>query len=136
MIIESPPPPSRRSHRSNEGRIQAECFAWFWNTYPNYRKLLFHVPNENDRADSNPIQGAMRKSLGVVAGVSDLILLLNRGGHGALLIEMKDEHGSQNTAQKEWQRLVESQGYKYCLCRNLAQFKEIVIGYLSLPKTK
>lgn len=136
MIIETAPRPSKRSHRSNEGRIQAECFAWFWNTYPRYRRLMFHVPNENDRADSNPIQGAMRKSLGVVAGVSDLILLLNRGGHGALLIEMKDEQGAQNTAQKEWQRLVEAHGYLYRVCRNLEEFKKIVVDYLALSESK
>ena len=123
MIIETPEPQSRRTHHSNEGRIQAECFAWFWNEFPQYRKLLFHVPNENDRADSNPIQGAIRKSLGVVPGVSDLILLVPRGSHGALLIEMKDEKGIQKPAQKEWQTIVEAQGYKYCLCRSLAQFK-------------
>lgn len=132
MIIETPEPQRRRMHHSNEGRIQAECFAWFWNEFPQYRKLLFHVPNENDRADSNPIQGAIRKSLGVVPGVSDLILLVPRGSHGALLIEMKDEKGTQKPAQKEWQTLVEAQGYKYCLCRSLAQFKNVISDYLNL----
>lgn len=132
MIVETPQQPKRRGHRSNEGKIQAECFAWFWNEFPQYRKLLFHVPNENDRADSNPIQGAIRKSLGVVPGVSDLILLVPRDSHGALLIEMKDEKGTQKPAQKEWQTLVEAQGYKYCLCRSLAQFKNVISDYLNL----
>lgn len=130
MIIESSDAPIRRSHRSNEGRIQAECFAWFWNTYPQYRKLMFHVPNENDRADSNIIQGAIRKSLGVVSGVADLLFLVPRNGHHGLCIEMKDEKGTQKPAQREWQALVEAQGYKYCLCRSLAQFKSIIYEYL------
>lgn len=130
MIVETPEQPKRRGHRSNEGKIQAECFAWFWNDYPQYRKLLFHIPNENDRSDSNIIQGAIRKSLGVVAGVSDLILLVPRGLYHGLCIEMKDEKGTQKPAQKEWQTLVEAQGYKYCLCRSLAQFKEILKEYL------
>lgn len=130
-IIETPPQPKKRSHKSNEGKIQAECFAWFWNTFPEYRKLLFHVPNENDRADSNPIQGAIRKSLGVVSGVSDFVLLLSRGGHGALLIEMKDEHGTQKSAQREWQLIVERHGYRYEICRSLEQFKAIIADYLN-----
>ena len=130
MIIETPEPQKRRTHHSNEGKIQAECFAWFWNDYPQYRKLLFHIPNENDRSDSNIIQGAIRKSLGVVAGVSDLILLVPRGLYHGLCIEMKDEKGTQKPAQKEWQTLVEAQGYKYCLCRSLAQFKSIIYEYL------
>lgn len=132
MIVETPQQPKRRGHRSNEGKIQAECFAWFWNDYPQYRKLLFHIPNENDRSDSNIIQGAIRKSLGVVAGVSDLILLVPRGLYHGLCIEMKDEKGTQKPAQKEWQTLVEAQGYKYCLCRSLAQFKNVISDYLNL----
>lgn len=132
MIVETPQQPKRRGHRSNEGKIQAECFAWFWNDYPQYRKLLFHIPNENDRSDSNIIQGAIRKSLGVVAGVSDLILLVPKGLYHGLCIEMKDEKGTQKPAQKEWQTIVEAQGYKYCLCRSLAQFKNVISDYLNL----
>lgn len=134
MIIETPPQVNKRSHRSNEGKIQSSCFIWFNNSFPQYRGLLFHVPNENDRADSNPIQGAIRKSLGVWPGVSDLILLVPRGGHGALLIEMKDERGLQRTAQKEWQRIVEEQNYVYKICRSLDQFKSIITEYLALPR--
>ena len=130
MIQETPERPRKRSHSSPEGRIQAECFAWFWNEYPQFRKCLFHIPNENDRADSNPIQGAIRKSLGVVSGVSDLILMVQRHGFGALCIEMKDEKGQQKPAQKEWQSIVETQGYKYTICRSLEQFKQIIAEYL------
>lgn len=130
MIVETPEKPGKRRHSSPEGRIQAECFAWFWNTYPQYRKLLFHVPNENDRADSNIIQGAIRKSLGVVSGVADLLLLVASGGYHGLCIEMKDEKGRQKPAQAEWQAIVEAQGYKYVICRSLEQFKIIIREYL------
>lgn len=130
-IIETTPQQKRRSHKSNEGRIQAECFQWFHNSFPQYRGLLFHVPNENDRADSNPIQGAIRKSLGVWPGVADFICLIPRGGHGALLIEMKDEHGAQKPAQRVWQSAVEAQGYRYEICRSLEQFQTIINEYLN-----
>lgn len=132
MIVETPERPGKHRHSSPEGRIQAECFAWFWNTYPQYRKLLFHVPNENDRADSNIIQGAIRKSLGVVSGVADLLLLIPSGRYHGLCIEMKDERGRQKPAQAEWQTIVESQGYKYVICRSLEQFKIIIDEYLNL----
>ena len=131
MIVETPEQPKKRRHSSPEGKIQAECFQWFHNTFPQYRGLLFHVPNENDRADSNPIQGAIRKSLGVWPGVADLLFLVARDGKHGLCIEMKDEHGTQKPAQKVWQSAVEAQGYKYCLCRSLAQFKEIITDYLA-----
>lgn len=132
MIVETPEKPEKRRHSSPEGRIQAECFAWFWNTYPQYRKLLFHVPNENDRADSNIIQGAIRKSLGVVSGVADLMLLVPSGRYHGLCIEMKDEKGRQKPAQAEWQAIVEAQGYKYIICRSLEQFKITIKEYLCL----
>lgn len=132
MIVETPERPGKHRHSSPEGRIQAECFAWFWNTYPQYRKLLFHVPNENDRADSNIIQGAIRKSLGVVSGVADLLLLVPSGRYHGLCIEMKDEKGRQKPAQAEWQAIVEAQGYKYVICRSLEQFKIIIKEYLCL----
>lgn len=132
MIVETPERPGKHRHSSPEGRIQAECFAWFWNTYPQYRKLLFHVPNENDRADSNIIQGAIRKSLGVVSGVADLLLLIPSGRYHGLCIEMKDERGRQKPVQAEWQVIVEAQGYKYVICRSLEQFKIIIDEYLCL----
>lgn len=132
MIIETADQPKKRSHRSNEGRIQAECFQWFHNFFPQYRGLLFHVPNENDRSDSNIIQGAIRKSLGVVSGVADLLLLIASSGYHGLCIEMKDEKGRQKPAQAEWQTIVESQGYKYVVCRSLEQFKIIIQEYLCL----
>lgn len=132
MIIETAEPPKKRSHCSNEGKIQADCFAWFWNSYPQYRKLLFHVPNENDRSDSNIIQGAIRKSLGVVAGVADFVFLVARGRYHGLCIEMKDEKGTQKPAQREWQILVEAQGYRYEICRDLPHFQNLISDYLNL----
>ena len=32
-------------HSWSEDRFQQECFVWFWNAYPQYRGLLFSVPN-------------------------------------------------------------------------------------------
>ena len=132
MIVETTERPKKRSRRSNEGRIQADCVIWFNNEFPQFRKCLFHVSNENDRTDSNIIQGAIRKSLGVVSGVADLLFLVARGGYHGLCIEMKDEKGQQRMSQAEWQRIVEEQGYRYELCRSLEQFKEIICKYLSL----
>lgn len=123
-----------RRRKQNEARLQAQCFQWCWNTFPQTRRLLFHV--ENERSDGNKIDGARRVAMGLVAGVSDLILLIPRGEYHGLCIEMKTLTGSQKEKQKTWQMLVESQGYKYCLCRSLAQFQQIINEYLSLPTKK
>lgn len=115
-----------------EGKIQASCYQYFWNTYPQYRGLYFAVPNENSRADSNAITGAIRRSMGVYHGVSDTLLLLPRGKYHGLAIEYKDEKGRQSPHQIAWQLLVEKYGYRYEVCRSLDQFKQIIDEYLSL----
>lgn len=134
MIIETPNRPSKRSHHSNEGKIQSACYLYFWENYPQYRGLYFAVPNENNRADSNAITGAIRRSMGVYHGVSDTLMLIPRGPFHGLCIEYKDEHGKQSVHQVAWQKLVEEQGYMYRVCRSLEQFKAILAEYLALPR--
>lgn len=132
MIIESPPQPKKRIHSMPEGKIQASCYQYFWNNYPQYRGLYFAVPNENNRADSNAITGAIRRSMGVYHGVADTLLLIPRGRFHGLCIEYKDENGRQSEHQVAWRHLVESQGYRYVVCRSLEQFKGIITDYLKL----
>lgn len=130
-ILETPPRPAQRKRGSPEGRIQSSCVAWFWNTYPQYRELYFCVPNENAREDSNASTGAIRRSMGVVKGVSDTILFLARGKYHALCVEFKTEIGRQSDAQKAWQLKVEQQGYRYEVVRSLEQFKKLIKEYLN-----
>ena len=106
-------PYSDRRCSSPEMRLQADCFKEAWNKYPETRRLLFHVANELDRAGDNARLGAIRRAEGIVKGVSDLVLLIPRGGFHGLMIEMKYGDGRQRKEQKEWQALVEAQGYRY-----------------------
>lgn len=131
MIVETPEQPKKRSHKSNEGKIQAACYQYFWNNYPQYRGLYFAVPNENNRADSNAITGAIRRSMGVYHGVADTLLLISRGQYHGLCIEYKDEKGRQSEHQKTWQKLVEAQGYRYEVVRTEDEFKELINEYLN-----
>lgn len=131
-ILATPPRPAQRKRGSPEGRIQSSCVAWFWNTYPQYRELYFCVPNENAREDSNASTGAIRRSMGVVKGVSDTILFLARGKYHALCVEFKTDTGRQSPAQVDWQSKVEAQGYRYEVVRSLEEFKELIKEYLEL----
>ncbi len=74
------------------------------------------------------------KGEGVVAGVSDLILLEARGNYGALCIEMKTPSKSsrQNPNQKLWQAATEKAGNAYVVVRSLEAFQEVVRNYLAL----
>lgn len=132
MIIETQSQPKKRQHSMPEGKIQASCYQYFWNTYPQYRGLYFAVPNENNRGDSNAITGAIRRSMGVYHGVADTLMLVPQNGFHGLCIEYKDEKGRQSEHQVAWQKLVEAQGYRYEICRSLEQFKIIIEEYLCL----
>ena len=135
-IIETPPQPKKRGHSMPEGKIQAACYQYFWNNYPQYRGLYFAVPNENNRADSNAITGAIRRSMGVYHGVSDTLMLIPRGPYHGLCIEYKDENGRQSEHQKTWQKLVEGQGYRYEVVRSEEEFKRLTDEYLSCNPEK
>lgn len=130
MIIETAPQPKTKRRSSPEMRLQAECFRMAWNDFPITRRLLFHVANELDTSGDNMIKGAIRRSEGIVKGVSDLVLLIPRGGYHGLMIEMKTETGYQSKWQKEWQSLVQAQGYRYEVIRNKEDFRSLLEEYL------
>ncbi len=119
--------------RHDESRTQQECVKWFRLQYPQFARLLFAVPNGGAR---NKVTASVLKAEGVTAGVADLILFTPRGGFHALCIEMKTETGRQSQEQKEWQREVECQGYKYVICRTFEDFFEMVVNYLESSKLK
>lgn len=136
MIILTPVQPKKRAHSMPEGKIQATCYQYFWNNYPQYRGLYFAIPNENTRADSNAITGAIRRSMGVYHGVADTLMLIPRGQYHGLCIEYKDEKGRQSEHQKTWQKLVEAQGYRYEVIRTEEEFKSLVESYLACNPEK
>lgn len=128
MIQETCPMQPKRGHQQPEARIQAACVTWLWNEHPETRGLFIHIPNEGNRASVQ--DGALRRALGLVAGAPDTFLFIPRGGYHGLAVEFKTETGEQSVQQKAFQCRLEKQGYKYCLCRSLAQFQEIIVGYL------
>lgn len=121
--------PQRRRPDDEEHRIQCACVNWFRLQYPTHASALFAVPNGGRR---DRVSGAKLKAEGVLPGVSDLILLIARGGYHALLIEMKTEKGKQSPAQRDWQREMESRGYRYIVCHSFDEFMEEVNDYLLL----
>ncbi len=63
----------------------------------------------------NKIDGARLKSMGMVAGVSDMIYL--RYDRAPLCIEFKTDNGRQSPEQKRWQQVAESFGCEYRIIR-------------------
>lgn len=119
---------SRKHHDNEEHGIQVDCITWFRLQYPAMRHNLFAVPNGGRRSKKTAVD---LKKEGVLAGVSDLILLKKNKHYGALLIEMKTSKGKQSDLQKEWQNEIEKDGYKYIVCRSLIDFMNAVKSYVA-----
>lgn len=119
---------TRRKPRDLEHRLQATMVRWYRLHYPKMRHNLFAVPNGSRR---DAVTGAKLKEEGVLAGVSDLILLKSNRFYGALLIEVKIDKGRQSESQKQWQSLITADGYKYVIVRSLDDFIREVKQYLN-----
>lgn len=123
--------------QDSEDRIQAECFKWFWNAFPEYRRLMFHIPNGGKRTKR---EAARFKAIGVVPAIPDLFFSYpSRGCHG-MYIEMKkpgeiphennrkpSEHDRRQMRQLE---LFKNLGYHCVYCDSLERFKFQILGYL------
>lgn len=111
--------------RQIEHNIQVACVRWFRLQYPNL--VLIAIPNGGAR---NIVVAGKMKAEGVMAGASDLFLFhANKQYHG-LCIEMKTASGRQSEAQRQFQAMVEEQGYKYVICRDTYSFIAEITKYL------
>lgn len=112
--------------------MQRMCVGWFRLQYPAVGKLLFAVPNGGARSRT---EAAIMKAEGVTAGVTDLILLLGRGGFNALCIEMKttDRRSALSDAQIEWRSLTIANGNRHVVCRTLEEFQSEIRWYMARP---
>lgn len=118
--------------RHPEHQLQAACFKWFNLQYPEFRGLLFAVPNGGGRSR---IEAALLKAEGVVAGVADMLLLVPSKGYAGLCIEFKaaTKAAHQSEAQKNWERLINKHGaYKYTVVRTFEEFRTLMYNYLAI----
>lgn len=118
----------RRRHPGHaEDDLQMQCVRWFQLQFPQLSRLLHHSPNGGKR---NAREGARFKQMGTQAGFPDLILLVAAQGYHALLLELKTRTGRQQDSQKDYQKRVEEQGYRYVVIRSFDQFRETIKDYL------
>lgn len=113
---------------AKENQLQAECIRWFRLQYPQYWRLLFHIPNGGTR---NIIEATRLKAQGVVPGVADLILLKPNRIWNGLCIELKVGKNKQTDNQIEWGNAVSEQGYHYVVCRTVGEFINLINLYLN-----
>lgn len=96
--------------------------------------LIYHVPNGGHRSFKTSKD---LKKQGVKKGVSDLVLPIARGGYFGLYLEIKAEKSwSISESQQEWLSMVEEQGYAAALAVGEEEIKDVLIRYMSMPKTE
>jgi hypothetical protein len=114
---------------SPESALQSACVTWFRLQYPRMSRLMFAIPNGHHR---NKRTACILKAEGVVAGVSDLILLVPSKTHACLCIEMKaGKSGRQSQHQLAFQRDAEGVGNRYIICRTFDDFRNAVTQHLN-----
>lgn len=67
-----------------EDQFCAKAVQYIWNTYPETRRLLIHIPNEAKRSK---IEWVQMKAKGLIPGAPDYIFLWNSKAYA---IEAKD----------------------------------------------
>lgn len=106
-----------------EAQLQQQIFNYYHNTFclthHNPQNIIFSVPNES----SNVKEQMYKKSLGLIPGVSDLIIIQP---NKILFIEVKTVTGKQSENQKKFQKKVELLGFEYYVVRSLEDFKALI----------
>lgn len=110
---------------------QAKFATWFWNTFPSERGML----HANDNNSYNSIEGARKKALGVVKGVSDFELV----GYGSVIfIEFKLPGEKQKPEQIDFMNKVRERGHIYIIVYSFEEAKNFVLntlGYATLASS-
>lgn len=115
-----------RGHGEHE--LQSECKAWFDTEHPDLASLFFAVPNGGSRLTREAVS---LKAEGVVAGVADMILLVQNKSHNVLCIEFKYGSNKQSAKQKEWEKAAVSHGAQYAVVYKKEDFITLINDYLS-----
>lgn len=118
----------KRKINSEEADIQSDFFKQVKLFFPRIPdKLLFAVPNGGSR---NKLEAINLKRQGVKPGVSDVILLIPKGGFASLCMEFKTKSGKQSSEQKEFQKQAEMCGSKYVIVRSVKEAIQEMKVYL------
>ena len=99
--------------KHEESRIQKQIVIAVRLSYP--KSIVAAIPNGAKR---NVRQAVRLKAEGLLVGFSDLIFIHNKE---VIFIEVKSDKGKQTDNQKEFQRLVELQGFKYWVVKSASE---------------
>ena len=97
--------------------------------WPGFEALrwMFHTANEGK---CDPREAGKRQSMGVLAGVSDLILLARSGKYSGLCLELKRKPNRLSAEQRAFFDFAEAQGYKTAVAWSVEEAQNVITRYL------
>ena len=117
----------------SEHTEQVALIQWYRMQYPKYAKCLFSIPNGAHLAGDARLRAIKMNNLkasGLVPGVSDLMLMIHKGGWHGLFIEMKVKGGKLSDSQKEFMTVATAMGYQAVVCYGFNEAKDAINNYL------
>ena len=111
----------------SEHQEQVMLITWFRLQYPKFKLHLWAIPNGGSR---HIVTAVNLKAEGVLAGVSDLFLMIPKGEWHGMFIEMKAKNGNVSDKQKEFMAAANSMNYKTIVCYGFDDAKTSIINYL------
>ncbi len=115
-----------------EEELQIAAMQYIRLQYPS--AISFHVRNEGISGTKmqRMVYGAKSKKMGVLSGVSDIIILEPKAIYHGLMIELKSKKGRVSESQKLFMARCEDKSYMTRVCNSFDQVQAAVDTYMSL----
>jgi hypothetical protein len=104
-----------------------------WVKHHHFDKFIFHVANERF---TTPHSGALLKRKGVLAGVSDILILKPSNGYNGAAIELKMPLGRLTKPQKTFLETAHDNGYFVGVCYSAESAIKAIKDYLMIDHHK
>jgi hypothetical protein len=121
--------PAKQACQTSEESFQIQCAAWLKKelVLRGEPQLFYHVPNEG----KHKVQyRSKQKLMGVLSGVSDVVLPMKSGEYSGVYCELKTGKGSPSPDQKTFLDNVAKEGYLCVVINTFEKFKEVFSYYL------
>ena len=116
----------------SEHQEQVMLITWFRMQYKQYKYHLWAIPNGGSR---HIVTAVNLKAEGVLAGVSDLFLMIPKAGWHGMFIELKAKGGKLSDKQIEFMGAATLMGYQAVVCYGFDEAKEAITKYLHESKS-
>lgn len=114
-----------KSGEISEETIHKTVMDWV-RSHPILKGLVLHFPNEGRRSAR---YGKLLKDLGMRAGVSDLLITMQRHGYGGAWIELKSKNGFLSEHQKCFMEDMRQQNYFVSVCWSIEEAIKVISWY-------